>query len=562
MAEIVSLEEAVAELVSDGDAVALEGFTHLIPHAAGHELIRQGRRDLTLIRLTPDVVYDQLIGTGCARKLVFSWGGNPGVGSLHRLREAVEHGWPGPLELEEHSHAGMAAAYAAGAANLPFAVLRGYAGTDLPGHTRAAWIECPFTGERLAAVRALRPDVGIIHAQRADRKGNVQLWGISGVQKEAVLAAARSLVNGRGGRGRARAGARRRDPAHLGRERGGGRAGRRASLLRARLLRARQRLLPPLGRDQPRPGRVRRLDPRARAGGRRVSEYTAEEMMAVAAARKLRDGAACFVGIGLPSRAANLARATHAPGCVLIYESGTIGAKPLNLPLSIGDGELAETADTVVSVPEIFSYWLQGGRIDVGFLGAAQIDRYANLNSTVIGAYDHPKVRLPGGGGAPEIAASCKETLVILKQSRRTFVETLDFRTSVGFGDGPGSRERLGLTGGGVSAVITDLGELEPDPESCELTLTRVHPGRDGRAGGRGDRLAAAGRRRPRREHPARRARARGAALAAAPSRSGSRPDERRGDRADRRRRRRHGRIRPTCTPTTARPGCGRRCGR
>ncbi|HEY2790039.1 MAG TPA: CoA-transferase [Gaiellales bacterium] len=194
MAEIVSLEEAVAELVSDGDAVALEGFTHLIPHAAGHELIRQGRRDLTLIRLTPDVVYDQLIGTGCAAKLVFSWGGNPGVGSLHRLREAVEHGWPVPLELEEHSHAGMAAAYAAGAANLPFAVLRGYAGTDLPAHTQAAWIECPFTGERLAAVRALRPDVGIIHAQRADRDGNVQLWGISGVQKEAVLAAARSLV--------------------------------------------------------------------------------------------------------------------------------------------------------------------------------------------------------------------------------------------------------------------------------------------------------------------------------------------------------------------------------
>jgi glutaconate CoA-transferase, subunit B len=208
-----------------------------------------------------------------------------------------------------------------------------------------------------------------------------------------------------------------------------------------------------------------------------VSEYTSEEMMAVAAARRLRDGAACFVGIGLPSRAANLARATHAPECVLIYESGTIGAKPLHLPLSIGDGELAETADAVVSVPEIFSYWLQAGRIDVGFLSAAQIDRYANLNSTVIGDYHHPKVRLPGGGGAPEIAASCKETLVILRQSTRTFVEQLDFRTSVGFGDGPGSRERLGLTGGGVSAVITDLGELEPDPESCELELTRIHPG-------------------------------------------------------------------------------------
>jgi glutaconate CoA-transferase subunit A len=186
-----SLAEAVRELVRDGDVVALEGFTHLIPHAAGHELIRQRRHDLTLIRMTPDVIYDQLIGMGCARKLVFSWGGNPGVGSLHRLRDAVEHGWPRPLELEEHSHAGMAAAYAAGAANLPFGVLRGYRNTDLPA---PATITCPFTGEELAAVRAHRPDVGIVHAQRADRRGNVQLWGILGVQKETVLASTRSLV--------------------------------------------------------------------------------------------------------------------------------------------------------------------------------------------------------------------------------------------------------------------------------------------------------------------------------------------------------------------------------
>ncbi len=205
--------------------------------------------------------------------------------------------------------------------------------------------------------------------------------------------------------------------------------------------------------------------------------YDASEMMAVAAARRLADGAVCFVGIGLPSKAANLARATHAPNCVLIYESGTIGAKPRHLPLSIGDGELAETADTVVSVPEIFSYWLQGGRIDVGFLGAAQVDRYGNLNSTVIGPYEHPRVRLPGGGGAPEIAASCKETLVMLSHSPRTFVEKLDFRTTVGYGDGPGTREQLGMAGRGVTAVITDLGILEPDPETCELTLTRVHPG-------------------------------------------------------------------------------------
>jgi glutaconate CoA-transferase subunit A len=194
MAEIVPLEEAVRGLVRDGDTVALEGFTHLIPHAAGHELVRQGRRELTLVRMTPDVVYDQLIGMGCARKLVFSWGGNPGVGSLHRLRDAVEHGWPRPLELEEHSHAGMAAAYAAGAAKLPFGLVRGYADTDLAERTRVAWIECPFTGEQVAAVPALRPDVGIVHAQLADRAGNVQLWGISGVQKEVVLAADRSVV--------------------------------------------------------------------------------------------------------------------------------------------------------------------------------------------------------------------------------------------------------------------------------------------------------------------------------------------------------------------------------
>jgi glutaconate CoA-transferase subunit A len=194
MARVLPLSEAVAELVHDGDTVALEGFTHLIPHAAGHELIRQQRRDLTLIRMTPDLVYDQLIGVGAARKLVFSWGGNPGVGSLHRLRDAVEHGWPLPLELEEHSHAGMAAAWAAGAANLPFGVLRGYRGGDLPARTRVAGITCPFSGEELAAVPALRPDVGIVHAQQADGDGNVQLWGISGVQKEAVLASRRSLV--------------------------------------------------------------------------------------------------------------------------------------------------------------------------------------------------------------------------------------------------------------------------------------------------------------------------------------------------------------------------------
>ena len=195
MASIVTLADGIAELVRDGDVVALEGFTHLIPFAAGHEIIRQGRRELTLVRMTPDIIYDQLIGMGCARRLVFSWGGNPGVGSLHRFRDAVQNSWPAPLEIEEHSHAGMANRYVAGASGLPFAVLRGYTGTDLPRHTDTIKpIICPFTGEQLTAVPALRPDVTIVHAQRADRRGNVQMWGIVGVQKEAVLAAKRSLV--------------------------------------------------------------------------------------------------------------------------------------------------------------------------------------------------------------------------------------------------------------------------------------------------------------------------------------------------------------------------------
>lgn len=190
-----TLSQAVHEFVRDGDSVALEGFTHLIPFAAGHEIIRQRKRNLTLIRMTPDLIYDQLIGAGCVRKLIFSWGGNPGVGSLHRFRDAIENGWPEPLEIEEHSHAAMASAYTAGASGLPFSILRGYTGTDLPRYNQnIRFVECPFTGERLAAVPALRPDVAIIHAQKADHRGNVLMWGIVGVQKEAALSAKRVVV--------------------------------------------------------------------------------------------------------------------------------------------------------------------------------------------------------------------------------------------------------------------------------------------------------------------------------------------------------------------------------
>jgi glutaconate CoA-transferase subunit B len=203
----------------------------------------------------------------------------------------------------------------------------------------------------------------------------------------------------------------------------------------------------------------------------------AGEVQTIVAARLLREARSVFIGVGRPSTAAILARMVHNPDLVLVYESGTIGAKPYRIPLSIGDGELAETAEAVVSVPEMFNYWIGPGRIDVAFLGAAQVDRHANLNSTVIGDYDHPRTRLPGAGGAPEIAAGCGEVVIVAPHSRRTFVERLDFRTTVGFGEGPGDRERLGFRGRGPSAVITDLGVLEPDPESKELTLTRLHPG-------------------------------------------------------------------------------------
>src|ERR1700730_10362547 len=236
-----------------------------------------------------------------------------------------------------------------------------------------------------------------------------------------------------------------------------------------------------MGRDQQGSGQLPPLDGRARdaPSTRRVTTaYTSDEMMTVAAARQLHNGTVCFVGIGLPSNAAHLARVTGAPDVVLVYESGTLGARPDRLPLSIGDGILAETCDSIVSVPEVFNYWLQPGRIDVGFLSAAQIDRHANINTTVVGPdYRHPAARLPGAGGAPEIAASCREVVVVLRQTPRTFVDRVDFIISVGFGRGAGDRQRLGLSGSGPRVVITDFGILSPDPETCELTLVSVHHG-------------------------------------------------------------------------------------
>ena len=488
--EFLSLSEAIDRFVPDGAQVALEGFTHLIPFAAGHELIRQGRRDLHLVRMTPDLIYDQLIGTGCARALTFSWGGNPGVGSLHRLRDAVERGWPRPLELDEHTHAGMAAAYCAGAARLPFGLLRGYIGTDLVEHNpRISAVRCPYTGADIATVPALNPDVTILHAQRADAQGNVAIDGIVGAQREAALAARCLVVT-------VEEVVESLPPAMNGivlphwlvaavvpcpR--------RRVSFLRARLLRARQCLLPALGRDRARPRALSGVDPASRSrhhGSRRVSrepegggvsDYTRDEMMTIAAARMLWDGCVCFVGIGLPSAACNLARLTHAPDVVLIYESGTIGTRPQVLPLSIGDGELAETAACVVPLPEVFSYYLQAGRVDVGFLGAAQIDRYGNLNSTVIGPYEQP------GNAAARRRRRAGDRRARAADLRRHEGDAAQLRGTARFPHqrrlprGHGARARSGATGAGPRAVITDFGILTPLPETDELALSALFPG-------------------------------------------------------------------------------------
>ena len=375
-------------------------------------------------------------------------------------------------------------------------MLRGYIGTDLVAvNPRVRSVECPYTGERLATVPAVNPDVTILHAQRADRQGNVALHGILGAQREAALAAKALVVtveeivdeippamNGivlphwvvsavahcpggaypsyaQGYYARDNAFYQRWDA--IAREREGFRAWMDTHVLGSR--------------DHA--GFL------AQPADGRMSDWTRDEMMTVAAARLLWDRCVCFVGIGLPSAACNLARLTHAPEIVLIYESGTLGTRPQVLPLSIGDGELAETAACVIPLPEVFSYYLQAGRVDVGFLGAAQIDRHGNLNTTVIGAYGAPETRLPGAGGAPEIAAHARQTFVMLKATRRSFVGKLDFCTSAGFLEGRGARASTTARGGGPRAVITDFGLLEPDPQSERTDVDCAVPGRDGRRG-------------------------------------------------------------------------------
>ena len=457
------MRDAVAELVRDGDTVAIEGFTHLIGFAAGHEIIRQRKRDLTLARLTPDLIYDQMIAAGVARKLIFSWLGNPGVGGLGAIRRRTEGATSAPggadgklprLELEEYSHFGMVGRYTAGAANLPFYPIRSYFETDLPkANPLIREIESPYGDGKVYAVPPLKPDVTIVHAQRADAAGNTQVWGLLGCQKEAAFAADRLIVvvEELVDESVVRADPNRTIIPGLDRRRGGRRAVRRAPVVRPGRVRPRQPVLSRLGRDHEgrgrapgvaagvgvRPRRARGVPREARTRARRVTQaglgavrlrrlrrvpmsdaaFSKSEMMIVAAARELAGQRVCFVGVGLPNIAVNLAKRTVTPDLELVYEAGVFGARPARLPLSIGDPTIVTGATSVVSMYELFSFYLQGGLIDVGFLGAAQIDRFGNINTTVIGDYAAPATRLPGSGGACEIAINARQVFVIMRQS-------------------------------------------------------------------------------------------------------------------------------------------------
>ena len=514
------MHDAVEALVHDGDTVAIEGFTHLICFAAGHEIIRQRRRDLTLCRLTPDVVYDQMIGAGVASKLVFSWLGNPGVGSLHAIRRRIEHADPAPIEIEEYSHFGMVCRYVAGASNLPFFPIRSYDESDIPKvNPNIRSMVSPYEdATEIHVVPPLKPDVAIVHAQRADASGDAQIWGLLGCQKEAAFAADRVIVVCEE---MVEESVIRADPNRTvipGRDRRcrGGGAVRVSPVVHAGVLRPRQRVLPGVGCDRPRgrlarrvarrmglrpgePRRVRREDGRATLGlapagsghvrrGRlravRVSDaaatdlgYTKSEIMIAASARQLDAVRNCFVGVGLPNIVCNLAQRTVSPDLQLVYESGVFGARPERLPLSIGDPTLVTGATAVTSMFELFAYYLQAGLIDVAFLGAAQIDRFGNINTTVIGDYDHPKVRLPGSGGACEIAINARQVMVIMRQGTRSFVDTIDFRTSPGHSGDPAHDAARGWWGSGPTSVVTDLGTYAFDASTGEMTLTTLHPG-------------------------------------------------------------------------------------
>ena len=496
---IQPLPEAVAALVRDGSFVSLEGFTHLIPFAAGHEVLRQGLTDLTVVRLTPDVLFDQMIGLGRVARVIFSYGGNPGVGSLHRFRDAVEHGWPRPIELLEHSHAGLANAYVAGASNLPFGLLRGYAGTDLPEHSDdITFIDCPFTGEKLTAVRAINPDVTIIHAQQADRQGNVQLWGLSGVQKEAVLAAKHAIVTVEEVVDELDPAPARRRAAVVGARRGLPRPQRRHGRPTRPTSRCATTASTPNGTRShaiataSRSGWRRTSSPRTRPSERRWSRGERRRPDARGGHdHRGRARAARRRGRAGRGRAAQRRRQPRAAP----------GRARLRARLRVRRDRSAPAAPAALDRRRRPRRRRAGPRLgprDVQLLDRRRAHRrrassaprrsIASATSTPPSSATttQPKVRLPGAGGAPEIARSAGRIIVLLRHSPRSFVGELDFITSVG-------RDLEGPSNGAPgSAVITDLGILRPSADDGELELVAAAPRRRARRRPRGHGLAAA----------------------------------------------------------------------
>lgn len=549
MAEVVETTTAVSRAIDDGDCVYLAGFSHLVPTAVGHEMIRQGAADLDLVRLAPDLIYDQLIAAGCVATATFSWAGNPGIGNLGGFRRAVEEGIPREIAIEEYTHFGLLSRLVAAARGYPFLPLRTFVGSDLLAHREdVRQIENPLGdgggadndggggGEigSIPIVPPLAPDVAVVHAQRADTEGNARVWGIVGDVREAVFAADCVLLSveeivdedalsgddrgtflpgseidylvevpfgshpsyahgyyGRDADAYAEWNTRSREHSAVDEwldEWVYGVADRReycAKLGDERLAALRSGV----GGD---PSSDRALsavstDPVGSASGTDAGhstvpasgegsiEPTGTELMVASAARELADEDTVLVGVGLPILACLLAKRTHAPGMAMLYESGAIGANPRTLPYSTAGPGVATSARDIVPMYDVFTNYLQAGRLDVGFLGGAQVDRWGNVNSTVIGEYTAPKVRLPGSGGACEIASNTDRTIIVTPHQRRRFPEAVDFVTSPGYVGGREGRDERGLRGG-PDVVVTDKALMRFDAGG-ELYVDALHRG-------------------------------------------------------------------------------------
>lgn len=546
MAEVVETTTAVARAIDDGDCVYLAGFSHLVPTAVGHEMIRQEVTDLDLVRLAPDPIYDQLIAAGCVATATFSWAGNPGIGNLGAFRRAVEDGVPRKIAVEEYTHFGLLSRLVAAARGYPFLPLRTFVGSDLLAHRDDVRpVDEPFGDDgggdddgggepgSIPVVPPLAPDVAVVHAQRADTEGNARAWGIIGDLREAVFAAEKVVLSveeivdedtlsaddrgtflpgreidylveapfgshpsyahgyyGRDADAYAEWNTRSREHSAVDEwldEWVHGVADRReycAKLGDERLAALRSSVGGERSRNSTPPGSTGSTGAAGGtdaghstmpASGEGSREPTGTELMVASAARELTDEDTVLVGVGLPILACLLAKRTHAPEMTMLYESGAIEADPRTLPYSTAGPGVATSARDIVPMYDVFTNYLQAGRLDVGFLGGAQVDRWGNVNSTVIGEYDSPKVRLPGSGGACEIASNTDRTIIVTPHQRRRFPEKVDFITSPGYVGGREGRSEKGLRGG-PDVVVTDKACMRFDARG-ELYVDALHPG-------------------------------------------------------------------------------------